>query len=104
MVEVAALILAGAAVGTGVAQGEQARRAQKKSLRQQEETQRQSLAAAVNDKQLSDMQERRASQQAPDVNSLLASASTPKQSSLLTGPGGVDPSKLILGKTKLLGE
>ena len=99
----AAWVAAGiAAVGTAVAydQGQQ----QKKSA---ENASRQAQANA--DKQLAqaDQETNRANQKRPDTSAILGAAQQAGKAgasgTMLTGPTGIDPSTLQLGKSTLLG-
>jgi hypothetical protein len=95
----------GGVVGAQYVQGEKQRKLQKEALEDQRKTQAEQQARAINQRSVEDMRERQLNQQQPDIATLLANAAKPQTpSSLLTGPGGVDPSKLNLGRPKLLGE
>lgn len=103
----AAAALGVLSVGASVQQGEEARSGQRRALRQQEQAQRQATSAAVSQRRRSEQESRRANRRQPDVSSIFdteraASARGPA-STLLTGPTGVDPNRLLLGRTSLLG-
>jgi len=93
--------------GLSVAQGQQAAREQKRALTRQEEAQRQALRAAASQQRRSEMEFRRVNRKVPDVGSLLAGeAASSRQgpgSTMLTGFPGIDPQRLLLGRTSLLG-
>lgn len=64
-------------------------------------------AAATKQADLADVANNKANAKSPDVNSLMsantAAAKGAGGSTMLTGPLGVDPKTLLLGKTTLLG-
>jgi hypothetical protein len=111
---------ASAAVATGysIYQGEraadQAERAQReqaaiqnKSLAMQKEAQAEARVAAQEQKKASEEQINAATRKSPDVSGIMAAAESVQQggvgSTMLTGPTGVDPNDLKLGKSTLLG-
>lgn len=97
--------IAGAAYG--IRTGEKQRQQQKRALSRQEEAQRNAEARAQSEQRRADMEFRAANREKPDIGSLLTSELAAEQSgagaTLLTGPGGVDPKRLKLGRTSLLG-
>ncbi len=113
-VSTAALIIgsvmaAAATAGTAysIVAGEQGKKAQEEAMRNQQAAQaragRQAEAQAAESK----ANIRRSQQQAPDVASIMAAAQESgaggPASTMLTGPAGVDPSQLTLGRNTLLG-
>ena len=100
---------AAAAVGTGysIYQGEQQKAAQEDALKQQENAQKQAQENATKAQQTQQQSVNRANAQSPDVGALLSAAGQAAKGgpagTMLTGPGGVDPNSLSLGKNTLLG-
>ena len=94
--------LAAAATGTGytIYEGERSATAQHRS-------QRQALAASRATAQSADEANNRANQKRPNANAILASAQQAARGgmggTLLTGPQGVNPGEMSLGKSTLLG-
>lgn len=78
-----------------------------KADQQQRSAQRQALAQADASAKAADEANNKANQKRPDVAGALSSAMQSGKSgasgTMLTGPGGVDPSSLTLGKQTLLG-
>lgn len=107
---IAALVGAGAAVGGtayGVYNGQKQQGVQKKALAQQTQAQQEAEANSLSAERKSELAQNAASQTAPNVASILAKAATMGNnglsSTMLTGPGGVNPGALNLGKNTLLG-
>lgn len=107
---VAALVGAGAAVGTGaysIISGQRQAGVQKKALATQTQAQQQAEANSLSTERKSEVAANAANQQTPNVASILARAATMGNtglsSTMLTGPAGVNPGGLNLGKTTLLG-
>lgn len=98
-----------AAAGTSYAivAGEQGKKAQEKAMQQQEQAQTQAARQAEQQATKSEQAMRRVSQQTPDVAGIMAAAQESVQggpsATMLTGPQGVDPSQLSLGRNTLLG-
>ena len=98
-----------AAAGTGytIASGEDAKRKQADALGKQERAQTQAVASAEKQSQQSQQLVNRANQKRPDVSSIMQAASAASSGggagTMLTGPTGVDPNALALGKSSLLG-
>lgn len=106
----AATIAAVAAVaGTAysVYSGERAAAAQEKAMKQQQQAQQQALEQSKKQAAVQDQEINRANAKSPDSMSVLSRAQQDAQSggggTMLTGPTGVDPSLLSLGKSTLLG-
>ena len=101
---------AAAAVGTGYAiyAGEQGKKAQDKAMEQQRQAQDRAAAAAERQANASQEAIRAANRNAPDVSNIMQNAAKMAgggpASTMLTGPGGVDPSQLSLGRSTLLGQ
>ncbi len=102
----------GAAVGAGglgysIASGEDAKKKQAAALSRQESAQTQAVSAAERQRQTSEMAINQANRKKPDVSSIMQaageSASGGAAGTMLTGPTGVNPNALSLGKTTLLG-
>lgn len=96
-------VAAAVAVSAGVSyyNGRQQAEANKKAMRQ---------AKANADKQAAQAEQEmnRANQKQPDTNALLSAAQQSGRAgasgTMLTGPAGIDPSSLSLGKSTLLGQ
>lgn len=104
----AAAIGAGAAaagVGVSAASAIQGQAAQKDAARQQKKAQDQATRAAVSQQRQSEMTINAANRRSPDVSSIMAGASKASgvSGTMLTGPAGVDPNSLALGRSSLLG-
>ena len=100
---------AATAAGTGyaIASGEDAKKKQASALSRQESAQAQAVTAAEGQRLTSQMAINQANRKKPDVSSIMqaagASASGGASGTMLTGPTGVDPNALSLGKSTLLG-
>ena len=98
-----------AVVGTGYAiySGERAADAQQEAMRQQQTAQQQAYAQAEKAQQTSQQNINRANQRQPDTAAILSqvqqSAAGGASGTMLTGPQGIDPSQLALGRNTLLG-
>ena len=96
-----------AGVGYTIASGEDAKRKQANALSKQEATQAQAVKAAEGQRKRSEMAINQANRQTPNVAGIMQSASAASQGgpsgTMLTGPTGVDPNALALGKSTLLG-
>lgn len=97
-------ILAGAAAAgaaTSIYQGEQSRKAQKSAASQAEQNARNTALQA-------EEATNAANGKSPNVSSLFASnreaAGAGQGSTMLTGPAGIDPNSLTLGRNTLLGQ
>lgn len=105
MAAVTSIILTAAALRYSVYAGNQARTRQKDALTEQRKAQQQAEAQVLSEQREQDQERARLNQKQPDVASLLATAQKPISSpTLLSGPTGVDPGLLTLGRPKLLGE
>ena len=98
---------AATAAGTGyaIASGEDAKKKQASALSRQESAQQQAVNAAQGQRKKSEMAINQANRQTPNVAGIMESASAMGGASgtMLTGPTGVDPNALALGKSTLLG-
>ena len=96
-----------AGVGYTIASGEDAKRKQADALGKQERAQTQAVASAEKQSQQSQQLVNRANQKRPDVSSIMQAAADSSKGgaagTMLTGPTGVDPNSLALGKSSLLG-
>jgi len=79
-----------------------------KADQNQRSAQRQSLRTAQDQANATEQANNRANQKRPDVagalSSALMSGKAGASGTMLTGPGGVDPNALQLGKSTLLGQ
>ncbi len=106
---VSTIAVGSAAAGAGytIASGEDAKKKQKEGLRKQEAAQQEAVRAAQNQQRKSEMAINQANRRAPDVNSIMQAANSASKGgpsgTMLTGPTGVDPNALSLGKSTLLG-
>ena len=109
---VGALAIGSAAVGAAglgytIAAGEDAKRKQADALGRQQKAQTQAVNAAQGQRKQSEMAMNRANQQQPNIAGIMESASAASSGgaagTMLTGPTGVDPNALALGKSSLLG-
>ena len=106
-----ALVATAAAATAGTAYsvvaGQDASKQQKKAMQQQEQAQAQQLAQAQRQQRQSEMAMNAANRKSPDVSGIMEragrQASGGPSATMLTGPGGVDPSQLSLGRSTLLG-
>ena len=83
------------------------KKAQKEAMSQQQAAQAQAAQQARQQATESQAAIRRSQQQAPDVASIMAAAQETgaggPSATMLTGPTGVDPAQLMLGRNTLLG-
>lgn len=97
----------GAAVGASVAQLQDQKKMQKRAIRAQEEAQRLATSRAAAESRRQEMENRRLRRRTPNIQSLLRAEErgslTGAGSTILTGAGGVDSSKITLGRASLLG-
>lgn len=107
---IAAIVGAGAAVGStayGIYNGQKQQDAQKQALAQQNQAQQQAEANALSTERKSAVAQNAANQQTPNVAAILSRAAamgnTGLSSTMITGPAGINPGSLSLGKTTLLG-
>jgi Flp pilus assembly protein TadB len=107
---IAAVTMAAASVaGTAysVVAGQDAKKQQKKAMESQEKAQAQQLAQTQAQQRRSEMAMNAANRRQPDVSGIMERAGQQAgggpSSTMLTGPGGVDPTQLSLGRSTLLG-
>lgn len=97
---IAALAVAAAGTSYSIYSGE-------KQAAAQEKAQGQAKEAALKQESMADQANNKANQKKPDISAIMSAAQqaskTGGSSTMLTGPGGIDPSALQLGKTSLLG-
>jgi hypothetical protein len=88
-------------------QGQEAQKIQKQGLRMQEAAQTQQLEQATQAAATSQQNINKANQRRPDTQAVMADAtmagSGGGSGTMLTGPQGIDPQQLALGKNTLLG-
>ncbi len=76
-------------------------------MRKQEKAQTQAVNAAQGQRKQSEMAMNQANRQQPNVSGIMEAASAASSGggagTMLTGPTGVDPNALALGKSSLLG-
>ena len=98
---------AAAGAGYSIVAGEQGKKQQQKALEQQERAQAQQLAQAQAQQRRSEMAMNAANRRTPDVGGIMERAGQQAaggpSATMLTGPGGVDPTQLSLGRSTLLG-
>jgi D-arabinose 1-dehydrogenase-like Zn-dependent alcohol dehydrogenase len=99
--------VAGASLAYSISAGEDAKRKQADALGRQQTAQKQAVASAEKQNQQSQELVNRANQRRPDVSSIMQAAADSSKGgaagTMLTGPTGVDPNSLALGKSSLLG-
>ena len=104
---VGGLAVAGAGLGYTIASGEDAKKKQAQALSRQESAQVQAVKAAESQRMTSEMAINQANRKKPDVSSIMQaageSASGGAAGTMMTGPTGVNPNALSLGKSTLLG-
>lgn len=102
---VTAAIAAVASTGYSIYSGEQQKKQQEKSLQMQEQANKQAVDTAKKQESAAEQNVNAANRKQADVSSILAAAqeSGGADRTLLTGPAGVDPNQLALGKSTLLG-
>lgn len=104
---VASVAVAAAGTAYSVYSGERAASAQQKALQQQEAAQAESMAMQKSQAQKAEQNINRANRRQPDVAGIAQGATQMAgqgpSGTMLTGPMGVDPSQLQLGKSTLLG-
>jgi hypothetical protein len=95
-----------ASTGYSIAAGEDAKNKQAAALQKQEKAQTQAVNAAQGQRKQSEMAINQANRQQPNVSGIMEAASAASSGgggTMLTGPTGVDPNALALGKSSLLG-
>lgn len=78
-----------------------------KNRKMQDEANKRAMAAAGKQNKLAEEANNRANARQPDAAAMLSGAMTSgkagQSGTMLTSPAGIDPTKLLLGKTTLLG-
>lgn len=104
---VASIATAAAGTAYSVYAGEQGKKAQEDAMRKQEAAQAQATRQAQQQAMESRAAIRRQEQQQPNVAGIMQAAQQTAMggpsSTMLTGPSGIDPTQLSLGKNTLLG-
>jgi uncharacterized protein HemX len=102
---VTATIAAVASTGYSIYSGEQQKKQQEKSLQMQDQANKQAVATAKKQESAAEQNVNAANRKQADVSAILAAAQDAggADRTLLTGPTGVDPTQLALGKNTLLG-
>lgn len=100
-------IAAVAGAAYSVYSGEQAAAQQKKALQQQQQAQKEAKQEAQQQQRQSEMAVNAANRKQPDVSGIMDQAgqgvNAGVSGTMLTGPTGVNPNQLALGKNTLLG-
>jgi uncharacterized protein HemX len=98
---------AAAGAGYSIVAGQEGKKQQERAMAQQERAQAQQLAQTQAQQRRSEMAMNAANRRQPDVGGIMERAGQQAgggpSSTMLTGPGGVDPSQLSLGRSTLLG-
>ena len=104
---IVAVSVAAAATGYSIYAGEQGKKAQQDAMRKQEAAQAEAAKQAKLQTEQSQAAMRAANRRAPDVAGIMQAAQESAQggpsSTMLTGPMGVNPQDLQLGRSSLLG-
>ena len=104
---IASTAIAAAGTTYSIVAGEEGKRQQKKALESQERAQAQQLAQTQAQQRRSEMAMNAANRRTPDVGGIMERAGQQAaggpSATMLTGPGGVDPTQLSLGRSTLLG-
>lgn len=104
---IASAVVAAAGTANAYAQGQQQKKSANRAADQAEEQARQQATAAEKQLSLAEQDTNRANQKRANTGSLLDAASQAGKAgasgTMLTGPMGVDPNALNLGKSTLLG-
>lgn len=105
VITAAAVVAATATTAYSVYQGQKQAEAQKDALKDQKTAQKQAEAQARTQQRQSEMAVNAANQKQPDMNAIQRAAQSGGMTgTMLTGPAGVDPNSLSLGKSTLLGQ
>lgn len=102
----AGLAATGAGLGYTISSGEAGKKAQEQAMRQQAQMQQQQVAQAAMQQRRSEQAIAGAQRREPNVQAIMAGAqeaATGPSSTMLTGPMGVNPQDLNLGRSTLLG-
>lgn len=97
----AGVALGAALIGGSIFEGQQKKRAQRRSLRRQEQATRLAESRALSETRRADQERRRLNRRQPDIGALLADSQRGGAAgvggTLLTGAGGVARNRLTLG-------
>lgn len=100
-------VFGGGLLAYQVYSGERANRMQQHQMRQQEAAQQQALVQSQKQAKASEQAQNKANQRKPNVRGIMESAMRRAgggpSGTMLTGPMGVDPQALALGRSTLLG-
>lgn len=102
----AGLAATGAGLGYTISAGEAAKKAQQEAMSEQKRAQAQQAAQAAMQQRRSEQRMAGAAQREPDVQGIMAAAQQTQggpTSTMLTGPTGINPQELSLGRSTLLG-
>lgn len=100
----AGVVVAGLSLAYGAYEGESGRAERSRARRRQGQAQARAERQAEGQQRRAEIEERRENQRLPDLASLLTEEGNGGSlASLLSGPGGIDPSRLTLGRRSLLG-
>ena len=106
-IAIAAVSVAAAGLGYSVYAGEQGKKAQERAMQEQQRAQAEAAKQAKAQTEASMGAMRAANRRAPDVAGIMRAAQESAQggpaSTMLTGPMGVNPQDLQLGRSSLLG-
>lgn len=104
---VTAVVIAGAGLAYSVYSGEEAKKDRKDMAAKQEAANQQTIAETKKQTETSQQEINRANQRRPDTQAAMANAEMAtgggSSGTMLTGPQGIDPQQLALGKNTLLG-
>ncbi len=93
--------LGAALIGGSVLQGQKQKKTERRAIKRQARAERTAESAAAAELRRSGAERRRLNRRQPELQGLLSgqqrAARSGPASTLLTGPGGVDPSRLALG-------
>lgn len=104
---VASAVIAAGSLAYSVSEGEKAQGARKKALSKQEQAQKNAQASASADVANAERESKMAARKSPDLGSMLTDAQVLASQGIgatnPTGAAGVDPQRLKLARTTLLG-
>jgi hypothetical protein len=104
---IASTAIAAAGTAYSVVASEQGKKSQEEAMRKQEQAQREAAGQAQAQQRRSQQAMNAANRREPDMAGIMDRASQGAgggpSSTMLTGPGGVDPTQLSLGRNTLLG-
>lgn len=104
---IVATTVAAAGIGYSIYAGEQGKKAQERAMSEQRTAQQRATLEAEKQATASEAAMRRAAGRQPDIAGIMAAAQEGAaggpSATMLTGPQGIDPSQLSLGRNTLLG-